>query len=310
MCQRSAYHARRFAAVILGGVAIATLGCTPSSTPRVLPFLVDSEWLASHSSSHPVVIHVGVTDENFVAGHIPGARFVHLGAVASPRDGLPNMFPTRTALAAVFGRLGVGNDAPIVIYGDDAGLQAARVWAALDILGHGHRAALLDGGLAGWRAEERPLESGTSRPEPARFTPASSSRRVVVASWIRERLNDDRVVLIDARPPAQFTGSDPGRSINPDRSGHLPGAHNLYWMDALEDGPIQVMKSAADLRSARWELPTGPTTVVTYCRTGMQASYTYFEARMLGFEDVRLYDGSFIDWSTRDPSRYPVEKGF
>ena len=268
-------------------------------------FLVSTAWLAEHlRDSAVVVLHVGHTDERYRAGHVPGALFLPLAAVATTIGGVPNEFPPAAQLVATFRDLGVGGRARIVIYGDDPGLLAARAWVALDLLGQSERAAILDGGLARWTAEHRAVDTvaraGASRPFDGRWR----ADGVVTAEWVRAHLGDSTVLLVDARPPDQYAGT----AADP-RSGHLPGAKSLFWMNALVSADDPVLRPMHVLHEDLWK-PTGADrpavrTVVTYCRTGMQASHDYFVARVIGYPDVRLYDGSMSEWSQL---AYPVER--
>ena len=117
---------------------------------------------------------------------------------------------------------------------------------------------------------------------------------------MRAHLGDAKVVFVDARSPDQYagTGAEP-------RSGHLPGAKNLYWTNSLVSSTDPVLQPMHYLHEALWKNvgadQPAVRTVVTYCRTGMQASYDYFVARYVGYPDVRLYDGSMSEWSALDP---------
>ncbi len=290
-------------------------------------FLVSTEWLARHlDSSGVVVVHVGRRDSAFLAGHVPGARFLSLAAVATTVAGVPNEFPPETDLEATFRSLGVGDSARIVIYGDDAGLLAARAWVALDLLGQSGRAALLDGGFTQWVAERRPVETGPRAVAARPFTARWRADPVVSAAWVRARLGDGSVFLVDARSPDLYAGrgaagagaraaggTGAARAENGAGAGggggHLPGARSLYWMDALESSERPVLKSMHALHETIWKAAGADRpavrTVVTYCQTGMQASFDYFVARYVGYPDVRLYDGSVAEWMQLG---YPVER--
>ncbi len=205
-------------------------------------------------------------------------------------------------LSTTFRDLGLGNGARIVIYGDDPGLQAARAWVALDLLGQSARAAILDGGLTRWRAEHRAVEVTARMPHPELLASRWRADRVVSAAWVRAHLGDRAVVFVDARSPELYAGTpaDPA-------SGHLPGARSLYWMNALVSADDPVLRPASELQALWKSIGAGRrpvATIVTYCHTGMQASQDYFVARYLGFPDVRLYDGSMSEWTTL---HYPVE---
>jgi thiosulfate/3-mercaptopyruvate sulfurtransferase len=272
-------------------------------------YVVQTAWLAAHlTAARVIVLHVGTSDEQYRAAHIPGALFLPLSAVATTVDGVLNEFPAPEQLAATFRDLGVGNSARIVVYGDDPGLFAARAWIALDLLGHGGRAAILDGGLTKWKAEHRPVETAVATPHPVLFASRWRADRVVSAAWVRAHLADRAVVFVDARSPDHYAGSAADA-----RSGHLPGAKNLYWMSQLASADDPSLRPMAYLHEELWK-PMGADrpavrTLVVYCRTGMQASHDYFVARYIGYPDVRLYDGSMSDWAGLTPAAdYPVER--
>lgn len=284
--------------------------------------LASTTWLASYAGDANIhIVHVGRSDSAYRAGHIPGAVFLPLSAVATTVGRLTNEFPAPAQLLATFRDLGVGDEGTIVLYGDDPGLFAARAWVALDLLGHGNRAAVLDGGLVKWRAENRDVETTVRRPTPRPFTGAWRADRVVTASWVRAHLRDSTVAFVDARPADQFSGaveppcpaSQPNcPQIPADRRGHIPGAGNIYWMNALQSAQNPVVRSMHYLHEELW-VPSGTDrdpvqTVVTYCRTGVQASHAYFIARYIGYRDVRLYDGSFLEWSALPTGQYPVQR--
>jgi uncharacterized protein len=281
-----------------GGAAVAA--------PAVVreQMLVDTAWLASHLDDPGlVVLHVGKSREGYEHAHVPGARFVAFADVATAGGAVPNEMPSVAELTALVRRLGVTGEPGerIVIYGEDEGLLAARVFVALDYLGLAERAALLDGQWAAWQAEQRPV---------------SAEVRAVVASGVVPRLRPERIAglatvaglsqavtsspaaraaLVDARPPAQFSGAEAGDGVP--RPGHIPGAVAAFWKEDLQGGDVPHLRPAEELRARYAALGVAPDdVVVAYCRTGVQAAHTYFVLTYLGY-DVRLYDGSFADWS-------------
>ncbi len=267
-----------------------------------------------------VVVHVGRSDSLYLAGHIPGARFLPLAAVAVTVNGIPNEFPPLAEMQRAFQALQVADSGRIVLVGDDPGLFAARAFAALDLMGHGDRAALLDGGLARWRAERRSLERGRAALPTAvvPFTPRPDPSRVVDAAWVRARLDDPSVVFVDARPADQYAGIEPDcpagqpGCIAEARRGHIPGATNVFWMNALASTGDPVLRPMHELHHTLWG-PVGADsaavrTVVTYCRSGLQGSHAYFVARYIGYPDVRLYDGGFAEWSALPAATHPVAR--
>lgn len=283
---------------------LASMAATPlalSAAPHP-SMLASGDWLASHLKDESlVVLHVG-SQKDYDLGHIPGARLVTLGDVSiTDERGLRLELPAVSALEEAFGRLGVPDAARIVVYAGTESVQSAtRVWFTLDYLGLGDRAALLDGGLASWKAEGRPLSTQPASVQPRKFTAHAAPQLVVSAEWVRAHHDDPNVQLVDARLPEFYTGADAGGMP---RAGHIPGARNVPFTSVFgEDGKLKPMQSLREILDAG--RGQEPAVTVSYCHIGQQATVLYFVARYLGL-DARLYDGSFQDWSRRP--ELPVE---
>lgn len=290
-----------------GGVSAVSPTPAASHTPAIGADLLAARMAAGQAP--PLLLHVARTRAEYDSAHVAGARFLRLGDIVVERDGIPNELPPQKHLDSVLAAAGVGGKADVIVYGEP--LAAARAFFTLDVVGHGGRAAMLDGGLAAWRAADHPVSTGGGdavSPRPASRTAPPSpfpGARVVDADWIEARRGNARIALIDARPPEEFSGEKPGEGVN--RPGHIPGARNLFWRNLLQSDSLPLLRDTAALRSLFVGAGAAPgDTVVTYCRTGMQASYAYFVARYLGYE-VRMYDGSYLDW-VRGPGR-AVETG-
>ena len=267
--------------------------------------VVSTAWLAARLNDPKVVVlHVAREHAHYDGGHIPGARFVGWGEITATRDGVPNELAPVAELQKLFERLGIGDDTRIVLYGDNSGLSAARAYFTLDYLGHGGRAALLDGGLEKWKTERRAISTDVVEQRPARFTPRVRAGAItnldVVRdlSWTATNVNSPNVVLIDARPVDEYTGTNPGEGVP--RGGHIPGAANVFWMQNVVSRENPVLRSPAELSKLYEEAGAQhDRTVVAYCRTGGQASHAYFTLKYLGY-DVVMYDGSFFEWSNTE----------
>ncbi len=297
-------------------LAVAALaGCSrpapepPAEGPpvaRASRFFVSAESLAAaEAGPGTVVLHVARERTGYDAGHIPGARFLPLGAIVVERDGVPNELPEPAALDSVFESLGVTDDSRVVLYGEP--LMAARAWFTLDYLGHGDRAAVLDGGLPAWRGAGQPVtQDAPPAVTPAgRFTPRARPELVVDAAWVAARLEAPGVVILDARPAEEYSGEKAGDGVA--RPGHLPGAAHLFWKETIVSDADPRLVDAARLGALFTAAGAAPgDTVVTYCRTGVQASHLHLVARSLGYE-ARMYDASYLDWSRR--AELPVAQG-
>ncbi len=288
-------------AIRFGVLAFMATPLALSAAPHA-SMLASGDWLASHLKDESlVVLHVG-SQKDYDLGHIPGARLVTLGDISITDDrGLRLELPPVSALEEAFGRLGVADAGRIVVYAGTESVQSAtRVWFTLDYLGLGDRAALLDGGLALWKAEGRPLSTQPASVQPRRFTAHAAPQLVVGAEWVREHLDDANVQLLDARLPEFYTGANAGGMP---RAGHIPGARNVPFTSVFgEHGKLKPAQSLREILNAG--SGQGSALTVSYCHVGQQATVLYFVARYSGF-DARLYDGSFQDWSRR--TELPVE---
>ena len=274
--------------------------------------LVSTEWLSNHLDDPSVVIlHVGKELRDYEAGHIPGARFVAWEHLTATRDGTPNELPHVADLQQLFGRLGVGDDARLILYGEMSGLFAARAYFTLDYVGHAQRAAVLDGGIEKWQADNQALSTETPAITPLPFTPHVRPDVVIGLdvmqdlSWVTTNVPNPRQTLIDARPADEYNGDKLGEGVP--RGEHIPGAGNISWMENLVSKTNLVMRPVDELQQLYEAAGAEPgETVITYCRTGVQASHAYFTAKYLGY-NVALFDGSFIVWS--NASGTPVING-
>ncbi len=265
--------------------------------------IVSTGWLAQHLKDDTLVLlQVGEQAEYTVA-HIPGAQFVQLADISTPRgQGLALELPDIAQLKSTFEKLGVSNKSRIVVYfGKDWVTPTARVFMTLDYLGLGDHTSILDGGLPAWRAEKRPVTTEENIPRMGSLTPKPNKQLVVDAVWVSANLNKPGVMILDARASKFYTGEEVGRMP---RGGHIPGAKNIPFDSVVEDS--NKFKSVETLRQLfnAAGVKKGDS-VTTYCHIGQQASLLYFVARYLGY-DAHLYDGSFEDWSHRP--ELPVEK--
>lgn len=256
--------------------------------------LVSTAWVAEHANDPKVVIlHAAMSKDDYAAEHIPGARFFDLHAVATM--GAPGAeLPSPEEMKKAFDAAGVSDNTRVVIYSPDWQPQAARVWFALDYLGHGNHAALLNGGLEQWLRENRPLTSAVPDIKPGSLTVRVDANKLITFEEVKRASESGGAVLVDARPLARY------------RLGHIAGATPLFWERFLVDQE-PLLKSPDELRKMMASAGAQPgATVVPYCEVGYQSSFAYFVARYLGYS-ARNYDGSMNEW--RGQKKAPVVRG-
>jgi thiosulfate/3-mercaptopyruvate sulfurtransferase len=305
-------HARHFRTVVLLTAAAIPLATSPVAAQEGrTDLLVSPGWLAEHLEDPDLILlHVGPQDE-YASEHIAGARYISIRQLAAPEDhdagvGLSLQMPAPVVLADSLGALGIDDRSRIVVYFAGEWITAAtRVMLTLDWIGLGARSSLLDGGLAAWKAEGRPVSAEAVPPAaPNVVTPRVRDELIVTAEWVRDHLDDEGTRVIDARAPVHYDGLQPTYlHRQPVRKGHIPGAANVPFTEIVDD---QIrLKSPAELTAIFDAAGVEPgDTVVGYCHLGQFATLMLFGARTLGYP-VRLYDGSFQEWGSRD--ELPVE---
>lgn len=263
--------------------------------------VVTTDWLAQHRADRNVVIlHVGDRN-NYAKEHIPGARLITFADI-SRRDstGLPLEMLPPEQLRANLESFGISDDSHIVVYyADEWVTPATRVVFTLDWIGLGDRTRLLDGGLDAWKRAGHAVTSDVPAATKGALSPRVPKDIIVDAEWIRARAPGKGIVLIDARAPVFYDGPPHGNH----RAGHIPGAVNIPFTtitnDQLRLTPLAELRTLFEKAGVR-----KGDLVVAYCHIGQQATGVLLAARALGHE-VRLYDGSFDDWSKR--TDLPVE---
>jgi thiosulfate/3-mercaptopyruvate sulfurtransferase len=271
---------------------------SPASAARE-PMLVTVDWLADHLSDPSLVLLQIGDKKDYDQGHIPGAQFLEYESISTPHNhGVALMLelPPVEQLVSVFERLGVSNRSHVILYfGTNWVSPTTRVYWTLDYLGLGDRTSILNGGLVAWQATHHPVSTETKQPAKGSITPAPRKEIVADAEWVSGHLNQPAVTIIDARTHEFYNGS---QSDGNPRSGHIPGAANLSYLDVV-DQDNNKFKSPDALKELFRAAGLKPgNLMVSYCHVGQRATVLYFTAKMLGY-DAKMYDGSWEDWSHR-----------
>ncbi|MBI1734705.1 MAG: sulfurtransferase [Candidatus Rokubacteria bacterium] len=284
----------RWTVALVVGALLGLLGAG-AATAQEPGLLVTPAWLAARAGDAGVrVVDMTTEPEDYQKGHIRGAVYLHVNdaRIAVPAGGF--RLPNADEGARLLGSLGIAPETTVVIYDDTGGLHASRLFFTLEVLGH-RRVALLDGGIQAWRRAGLPVTREIPTVAPTRYRPAVVADRVVSAEWVRDRLDDRSVALVDARTAAEYTGAD----VRAKRGGHIPGAVNVEWKQNLRaDLTFKPLDELRALYTGKGVTPDK--TVVTYCQTHHRAAHTYFVLRLLGYPRVAGYDRSWVEWGNRE----------
>ncbi|MBO9621444.1 MAG: sulfurtransferase [Sphingomonas sp.] len=266
--------------------------------------LVTTEWLAG-ALGEPDLLVLDATytstlpgspprdpRADFEAWHIPGARFLDLDTLVDETNPLPSMLPTAERVAERMRALGVGANTRILLYDDSPHHVSCRAWWVLRM--YGVEASLLDGGLAKWKAEGRPIETGSAPASaPVDFAPRAPIAQVRTLAQMQANVESGAEQVADARSAARFTGDEPDPRPGCG-SGHIPGSRNMPSGSFFQpDGTWKQPEALAALfRDAGLDLDKP---LVATCGSGITAAIIAFAAHLLGRE-VPIYDGSWSEW--------------
>lgn len=243
----------------------------------------------------------------FLAGHVPGAVYVHLDDhLSGTKTGLNGRHPLPQLkdFTEFLSRQGVTSDTQLVAYDSSGGMYAARLWWLMWWAGH-RGAAVLDGGLPAWRAAGFEVETGPARPRPATaFTAGESLVPTVDHDQVRANLQTGERLVVDARAPDRFRGENETLDAV---GGHIPGARNRLFRDNLQ--PDGRFKPAEQLRTEWQAVAAGraPEAMISQCGSGVTACHNLLALEHAGLAGAALYPGSWSEWSSRPGA--PVATG-
>jgi thiosulfate/3-mercaptopyruvate sulfurtransferase len=256
--------------------------------------LVETAWLEAHLAD-PGLRIVDTRTRGYEESHIEGAVWLDIEA-SRDKNRPPTYLPDLDALVETLEKIGISNGTRVVFYDDRGGVYGTRPWVLLRALGH-ENAGILNGGWPKWTEEGRRTSSERTAVSRGRLDVEPRRRWIATAEDVAAAIGREGTRIVDARSAEEIAGTD--LRGNP-RGGAVPSSIALAWEDSLlPDG--QTFKPASELSALLESRGLTPgQEIITYCQAGGRAAHEIFVLQLMGYDDLRLYLGSWEDWSRQD----------
>ncbi|MFD2231493.1 rhodanese-like domain-containing protein [Alkalimarinus sediminis] len=266
-----------------------------------IPLLLEPEQLQALIGQPSLLIIDICNPTRYQEGHIEGAIHISPAETQLGTPPAPGKIPTEASLDQLFKKIGLTEDKHVVVYDDEGGGWAGRFIWLLDSIGH-VKYSYLNGGYLAWEDEKRPLTTEVPPATPSTYNTRINHNHTASIDEVLARLDDPETAIWDARSPQEFSGE----KVLAAKKGHIPGAANFEWTQAMDP------KRALRVKDQHLLLDTlaalGLTTdkkVITHCQTHHRSGFTYLVAKILGFKEIKAYDGSWSEWGNHPET--PVE---
>lgn len=270
-------------------------------TSAALPLLLEVDDFHQHATDTAVILVDVSSPDNYSRGHIPGAIHLPPGVLQHGGPPAPGRIPPLERLNEIFSYLGLTPQSHVIAYDDEGGGWAARLLWTLEAIGH-HSYSYLNGGIHAWRKAGLPTESEPSQPTSKAVEVTVTGGPIAEVEDILPRLGDADFAIWDARSPEEYLGLRSGAA----RSGHIPGAINIDWLELIDGANATRLVDLDNLRERLASLGlSADKDIVTHCQTHHRSSLTWLAMKILGYPSARGFHGSWAEWGNRED--LPVE---
>lgn len=261
------------------------------------PLLLEAEALQS-LIGHPQLLIVDLSDpESYNDAHIPGALSLSYSHIVASQPPIMGLLPDETSLSKVFSNIGLTPDHHVVAYDNENNAKACRLLWTLDCLGH-KQLSLLNGGLTAWNNAGMPTNNLAADIHARHYQAKIDPTPIANKAFIQQHLKDPTVALLDTRSDGEYQG----QLVRAERGGHIPGAININWTDAIDNNNDLRFKTIDELATL-YETAgiTKDKHIIAYCHTHQRSAHSYIVLKSLGYPNVKGYHGAWSDWGN-DPN--------
>lgn len=260
----------------------------------LLPLLIEPETLQdalTKDDNHSILVVDLRSRENFLSGHIPGAQLV-LPSETQAGAPIPGFSPTDSQLTSLMQRIGLKSTSHVVVYDDEGGGWAGRFIWLLDEIGHSHY-SYLNGGILAWSAAKLPISVDEEQPSPSDIVVKNNATHSISLESLIQAVSSHSLQIWDARSLKEYSGE----KINAAKGGHIPGALNYEWTNAMDKTNHLKLKPLDTIRRELNEVGiTDDKDTVTHCQSHHRSGLTYLLAKLLNFKSIKAYSGSWAEW--------------
>jgi len=270
-------------------------------TSKPHPLIIEPKDLEAELGDSDLLLVDLSQPQTYVQYHLPGAVFLEYAwiiHIEQPRMGL---LPDAAQLSNVLSAMGLTDTTHVVAYDDEGGGRACRFLWTLDVVGHTNF-SLLNGGLHAWANEGHQVTSEIYYPSKTQYKAEIHPEPMADRQYILDHLHNDKIAILDTRSPQEYAGI----KVFAQRGGHIPGAINIEWTEAMDKSRNMRLKPENELREL---LETHGITrdkeIITHCQTHHRSAHTYILLKSLGYAKVKGYPGSWSDWG--NDASTPIE---
>ena len=266
------------------------------------PLIIEPKQLESELGDKNLLLVDLSQPQIYAQYHLPGAVYLEYAWIVHIEPPCTGLLPDAAQLSNILGALGLTEDTHVVAYDDEGGGRACRLLWTLDVVGH-QNFSLLNGGLHAWANEGHQVTREIYYPQKTKYTANIHEAFIADRQYILDHMHNDKVVILDTRSPQEYAGI----KVFAQRGGHIPGAINIEWTDAMDMNRNMRLKRENELRELlEAHGITQDKEIITHCQTHHRSAHTYIMLKSLGYKQVKGYPGSWSDWG--NDTNHPIEK--